>query len=128
MVRAAQRTNATFHLLVPATPLEAGTDESAEDRLETSLARFRERGLRMTGEVGAADPLEAVGKVCARGDCDRVIIATLPRSASRWLHMDLPHRVARRWHVLIEWVTVADGPDQPSTLATIRPIAPRARV
>lgn len=129
-----QRTTATFHLLVPPTPTDAQSDHVADpvgvagERLSQAIKRFRSQGLTVTGEVGVADPWEAIGQAFAADSCDRVIIATLPHRASRWAHMDLPHRVARRWHVLVEWLTVPEGPDTPATVATIKPEPPRARV
>jgi hypothetical protein len=40
------------------------------------------------------DPMDAIEETLARGAYDEIILSTLPHSVSRWLHTDLPHRVA----------------------------------
>ena len=44
--------------------------------------------------VGSHDPLAAVEDALNAGRHDEVIISTLPRRLSRWLHVDLPRKVA----------------------------------
>jgi GABA permease len=82
---------AEFMLVLP----QNGTDRtSALVALEGALARMREAGLVVTGEVGDCDPLVAVGEAWDPGRFDEVIVSTLPTHSSRWLLIDLPHRVA----------------------------------
>jgi uncharacterized membrane-anchored protein len=40
------------------------------------------------------DPMDAIEETIREGDFHEIILSTLPRSVSRWLHVDLPHRVA----------------------------------
>jgi len=40
------------------------------------------------------DPMDAIEETLQGGDFHEIILSTLPRSVSRWLHVDLPHRVA----------------------------------
>ncbi|MEA2218807.1 MAG: hypothetical protein QOJ35_1433 [Solirubrobacteraceae bacterium] len=40
------------------------------------------------------DPMDAIEETLYAGDFDEIILSTLPRGLSRWLHMDLPRRVA----------------------------------
>ena len=40
------------------------------------------------------DPMDAIEEALHDGDYDEIILSTLPRGASAWLHIDLPHRVA----------------------------------
>jgi hypothetical protein len=40
------------------------------------------------------DPMDAIEETLFASDFDEIILSTLPRSLSRWLHMDLPRRVA----------------------------------
>ena len=40
------------------------------------------------------DPMDAIEETLQSGDFHEIILSTLPRSVSRWLHVDLPHRVA----------------------------------
>jgi hypothetical protein len=40
------------------------------------------------------DPMDAIEEAIHDGEYDEIILSTLPRSVSMWLHVDLPHRVA----------------------------------
>ena len=40
------------------------------------------------------DPMDAIEETLPSGNFDEIILSTLPRSVSRWLHIDLPSRVA----------------------------------
>ena len=44
--------------------------------------------------IGSADPLCAIEDAINAGSFDEVIISTLPSRLSRWLHLDLPSKVA----------------------------------
>jgi hypothetical protein len=88
----AERSPAAFVLLLP----KNGTDRhGAELALEASLDRIREAGLSVDGLVGDSDPLVAVQEAWDPSRFDEVIVSTLPTHSSRWLLIDLPHRVAR---------------------------------
>jgi hypothetical protein len=114
-----------FYVLVPATPIdqyrwppplavpttagggilaEPPHPEAAEDRLAQAqaqarlgeeLTRLRQAGAEADGEVGDPDPMYAIRDVLDREQFDEIILATLPPGVSRWLRMDLPHRVQR---------------------------------
>jgi len=79
----------------------------AREQLREALARLRSLGADAGGEVGVADPLEAIGVVLHRHEFDEIILSTLPGRRSRWLATDLPSRV-RRTHKLP--VTQVTGP------------------
>jgi hypothetical protein len=49
---------------------------------------------RQANAVGA-DPYEAVRETLEREPYHEVIVSTLPQRVSRWLHLDLAHRIAR---------------------------------
>jgi hypothetical protein len=38
--------------------------------------------------------MDAIEEALHDGDYDEIILSTLPRGVSAWLHIDLPHRVA----------------------------------
>jgi hypothetical protein len=38
--------------------------------------------------------MDAIEETLHDADCDEIILSTLPRAVSRWLHIDLPRRVA----------------------------------
>ena len=79
----------------PATDEEATAQ--ARQRLSSMLAGLAALGVPVEGDVGAADPLEAIEKVCAGRRFDEIIVATLPRHVSRWLRAGLPRQVQRRF-------------------------------
>lgn len=105
-VRAIVRENPEqeFTLLVPATPAaELRTGEQGQGttiagmRAGSSAALLRATGARVTRVVvGSADPIEAVGQERAAGErvYTGILLATFPSGVSRWLRMDLPHRLA----------------------------------
>ena len=100
MLRHLAESPATFHVLVPATPptdhlwTEAEARSIARTRLETALERFRRIGAEeVTGEVGDARPMQAIDDVLSRESFDEIILSTLPPRLSRWLKLDLIHRV-----------------------------------
>jgi hypothetical protein len=86
---------ASFHLLVPPAGGGRPAREAAQAQLDTALARGRGAGLDITGEVGDSDPIIAVQEAWDPKSYDEVIVSTLPTDASRWLQMDLPHRIER---------------------------------
>jgi GABA permease len=89
----------TFHVLVPASPpvdhlwTEAEAIVIARTRLDTALERFRGVGIEATGEVGDGRPLQAIDDVLTRESFDAIVLSTLPPRLSRWLRLDLVHRV-----------------------------------
>jgi hypothetical protein len=101
LTRRAAESPATFTLLVPATPhgwawladmYSGGVD--AERYLEAAVERYRAAGLELAGaRLGDPDPLAAVMDAAHFDTFDEVVVSTLPRHLSRWLHVSLPHRV-----------------------------------
>ena len=84
--------DAEFTLLLPRLP---GRSEEAAGRLDAIVASWREAGLEARGELGDNDPVVAVKEAWDPSRFDEVIISTLPTGASKWLQIDLPHRVER---------------------------------
>ena len=85
----------TFTLLVPRPYWDPETDEVAET-LELAIPLLdRAAGSHVRGLVGATDPFEAVREMLERESFDEVIVSTLPKRVSRWLHLDLAHRIGR---------------------------------
>jgi hypothetical protein len=100
--RRAQAGPARFHLVVPATPRglhrvvdpEDSGREEAQARLEEALVLLGEAaGSDVTGNVGSADPMAAIADVINDRRVHEIIISTLPRRLSRWMHLDLPSKV-----------------------------------
>jgi hypothetical protein len=77
------------------------------------LARLEAAGVQATGEVGAADPMQAIGDAMKTHHYSGLIISTLPAGVSRWVHMDLPHRAVREFNMPVEWIEArTDAPDE----------------
>jgi len=91
--RRAKRGPCSFTLLVPRPYWDPDTDE-AEITLELAIPLLdRAAGSRVRGVIGAVDPLEAVRELLTHEQFDEAIVSTLPAPISRWLHLDLPHRI-----------------------------------
>jgi hypothetical protein len=97
----ASRGEVKFHLLIPATPhgvawatdMHSGASE-AEGDVRSLVERLREAGLEVDdGKVGDPDPVAAVEDAVNFKEFDEIIVSTLPKHLSKWLRVDLPHRV-----------------------------------
>ena len=93
---------ATFTLLVPASPhgLErlVGADNPDTSESDAVLALALPlledaAGSPVTGLAAASGPLEAIQDAVNVHGFDEIILSTLPAHVSRWLHLDLPHKV-----------------------------------
>ena len=100
--RAAQG-EVVFTLLVPSTPhgvawaadMHSGSDE-AEGHMNNAVEGMRAAGLNVKeGKVGDPDPIAAVQDEVNFASYDEVVVSTLPGGISKWLKLDLPHRVER---------------------------------
>lgn len=82
----------------------------AAGRLEHELARLRRAGITATGEVVEAEPFARAQAVLGEQQFDGIVVCTLPRRLSRWLVMDLPHRLSRLSDVPVIHVEGTAGP------------------
>jgi len=95
---------ARFHLLVPNLAEHAELTEAEREHRHADGERMLALALPLVEEAsgGAADgsvsyrhdPMDAIEETLRDGDFHEIILSTLPHSVSRWLHVDLPHRVA----------------------------------
>lgn len=90
-----------FFLIVPATPprdhpwTEGEARATARARLDEALMRLSGLDVKVEGEVGDGNPMLAIDDAIRdHGPFEEIILSTLPPGASRWLRLDLPHRVA----------------------------------
>ena len=99
----AQRGPCTFTLLVPnaAHGLHKVVDPEDQDAneakavIEQAVPLLSEAaGSPVEGIVGAPDPNTAVNDAINLRGFDEIIISTLPARLSRWLKLDLPHKVS----------------------------------
>jgi hypothetical protein len=117
-----------FHILVPASPIheratwiEGDAQVVALRRLRTALDRFRELGADADGGVGDHRPMDAIDDALRDdGPFDEIIISTLPPRSSRWLKLDLPHRVEAAYGVPVTHVV---GQPEPAGTGSSPPSA-----
>jgi hypothetical protein len=100
----ADRGACRFTLVMPATGAEART------RLDEALERMREAGLEVEGRVCDPDPIVAVMDVWDPMKFDEIIVSTLPTGSSRWLGLDLPHRLEKLTSVPVQHVVSKPQP------------------
>lgn len=102
-----------FHLVVPVRHPDghAWTDgeivAAARSRLQEGLEAFEQRGLDATGEVGDENPVYAASTALRAMDfdCDGIIVSTLPKAVSHWLHIDVVSRMRREFDLPITHLT-----------------------
>jgi hypothetical protein len=112
-----------FTVVMPASGAEA------RSRLETALERMRESGLdNVEGKVGDPDPVVAVMDMWDPMKFDEIIVSTLPTGSSRWLGVDLPHRLEKLTSVPVrhvvsqperEEVPTGPPPEQPQRMGVL---------
>lgn len=117
--------DARFHLLVPATPQglhrlvdpEVSGRIEAQAQVEAALPRLSAvAGAPVTGEVGDPDPIAAIHDALFAKHFDEIIVSTLPRRISRWLHVDLPSK-ARGFGLPVTHVTAGTAVEAPERAA-----------
>jgi hypothetical protein len=85
---------------------EDGARAAAQDRLDTSLARLRQDGIQASGEVGDADPLQAIEDALRTFTPDEIVISTHPEGRSHWLERNVVGAARDRFDVPITHVVV----------------------
>jgi GABA permease len=80
--------------LLPSSPEHAR--EVAQERLDKALAQLKAVGAKVDGQVGERDPVHAVETAMRGRQFDEIIVSTLPKRVSRWLHQDLPRRLEHK--------------------------------
>ena len=122
----AARSPARFTLLVPrpchglhrvVDPEDHGWHEAAAVIEEACPLLTEAAGSEVDGMVGSHDPLAAVEDALNLHGFDEAIISTLPARVSRWLRIDLPHKVAGM-DIPVRTVTADRAPAPPSPYAT----------
>jgi hypothetical protein len=100
----AARGPCTFTLLVPPAahgihrvtdPEDHRADEEAKAMIELACPLLEEAaGSPVTGKIGSDQaPLTAIEDALHLEGYDEIILSTLPARVSRWLHLDLPHKL-----------------------------------
>jgi hypothetical protein len=78
----------------------------AQERLDHSLSSLREVGVNCEGEVGEADPLQAIEDALRTFGADEIIISTHPEGRSLWLERGVVAAARARFDVPITHVVV----------------------
>jgi nucleotide-binding universal stress UspA family protein len=79
---------------------------AAKQRLENTLVRLKDAGIRAGGEVGDADPLLAMEDAIHIFPADEIVIGTHPEQRSNWLAHDLVSRACARFELSVAHVVV----------------------
>ena len=88
---------------------EDGARAAASERLVASLLAMRATGLDATGEIGDADPLQAIEDALRTFRPDELLISTHPPGRSNWLERDVVERARERFEVPLDHVVVDLG-------------------
>jgi hypothetical protein len=86
----AERGPVSITLIVP-----QDQQQGMAHRLTAALERLHAADIEAEGMLGDVDPCVAVIEVWDPRRYDEVLVSTLPSGTSRWLQIDLPHRIAR---------------------------------
>jgi nucleotide-binding universal stress UspA family protein len=78
----------------------------AQERLNASLARLRGLGIDAKGEIGDAEPLQAIEDALRLFGADEIIISTHPEGRSHWLEKGIVSAARERFAVPITHVVV----------------------
>jgi hypothetical protein len=85
---------------------EDGARAEAELRLAESLAALAAEGVEARGEVGDADPVQAMDDALRTFGADEIVISTHPPGRSNWLEKEVIERARERYPVPITHVVV----------------------
>ena len=85
---------------------EDGARADARLRLDASLAALERLGMHARGEVGDADPLQALDDACRSFGPDEIVISTHPEGRSHWLEERVVDRARERFDVPVAHVVV----------------------
>jgi hypothetical protein len=94
------------------TPLQHLTSDedpgrsAAQERLDASLATLRSLGVAASGEVGDAQPLQAIEDALRTFGADEIIISTHPEGRSHWLQIGVVNGARARFAVPVTHVVV----------------------
>jgi hypothetical protein len=85
---------------------EGQARQAAQKRLNHSLHALADAGIEARGEVGDADPLQAIEDALRTFGADEIIISTHPEGRSNWLEKGVVSGAQRRFTVPIMHVVV----------------------
>jgi nucleotide-binding universal stress UspA family protein len=86
----------------------------AQERLEAMLSRLEREGIHVRGDIGDADPVQAMEDALRLFPADEAIISTHPPGRSNWLEREVVERSRERFPVPVSHVVV-DLEREPAT-------------
>ena len=93
---------------------EDGAREAAAARLDAALVALRGVGIRVRGEIGDGDPLQALEDALRSFSADAIIISTHPVGSSNWLEHGVVEAARARFDVPVTHVigdtAIAESP------------------
>jgi hypothetical protein len=93
----------------------------AQKRLDRSLARLASVGITARGEIGDADPLQAMEDALRIFGADEIVISTHPPGRSHWLERGVVEGARERFEVPVTHVVVdveAQAAEAPSATSS----------
>ena len=90
---------------------EGGARRNAALRLAAGLESLCAAGIEADGQVGDADPLQAIADALYRFGAGEIVIATQPDRRFHWLTRDLVGRARRRFAEMIVYVVIEPRED-----------------
>jgi hypothetical protein len=85
---------------------EDAARDVARARLDRSLSRLSAVGLHARGDVGDADPVQAVEDALREFGADEIVLSTHPEGRSHWLERGVVDAVRQRFEVPVTHVIV----------------------
>ena len=85
---------------------EDGARQAAQARLDLSLTSLRAAGLEASGEIGDADPIQAIEDAVRTFRPDELIVSTHPPGRSHWLERGVVEKARTRFDVPLIHVVV----------------------
>ena len=127
LARASAEPEASFVLLVPATPrrrlltYRRGQDIDAADKMAASAKlQFEAFGLKVLRAIaGDPDPISAISLEVRESQYASIIICTHPADVSRWSKAKVPQR-AGQFGVPVKHIVIKSVAESPQTLGTSR--------
>jgi hypothetical protein len=107
--------------------------QQAEERLQAALRVLRENGMEVSGEVGDADPVQAVQDALLKAPADEVLIFEHDEAHARWYENGLFERAQESIEPPLRLVVLETADGQPDHVVdveqagpgTVNPIADR---
>lgn len=92
---------------------EDGAREAAGARLAATVGALRDAGVRVRGEIGDGDPLQALEDALRSFAADAIVISTHAAGSSHWLERGVVEVARARYDVPVTHVLGDSAPGQP---------------